>query len=58
MIEINIPNRDLVTDLANHYIYRLENPDWGQLMIALYDYGFTSGQVYDIMQSIREEGVV
>jgi hypothetical protein len=55
---MDIPNRDLVTDLVNHYIYRMENPDWGQLMIVLYDYGFTSGQVYDIMQSIREEGVV
>lgn len=47
----------LVSDLVNHYIYQLENPDWGQLMIALYDYGYTSGEVYRIMENVRSEGV-
>jgi len=58
MNDITIPNRALVTDLVNEHIYRPENPNWGQLMVVLYDYGFTSGQVYSIMTSVREEGVV
>lgn len=45
---------DLVQSLVEHYIYRPHNPDWANLQVALYDYGYTAVQVYEIMNDVRE----
>jgi hypothetical protein len=58
MKDSNATKIELATDLVNHYIYQLENPNWGQLMISLMNEGFTSKEVYVIMNRVREEGVV
>lgn len=58
MKELNATKIELATNLVNHYIYQLENPDWGRLMIDLMNEGFTSKEVYVIMNKVREEGVV
>jgi len=58
MNELNATKIELATNLVNRYIYELENPDWGQLMISLLNEGLTSKEVYVIMNKVREEGVV
>jgi hypothetical protein len=49
-------NTPIVKELVEHYIYQPEHPNWGELMVALYDYGHTTSQVYAIMNTVREEG--
>ena len=51
-------SKQLIEDLVTHYIYQHPsgNPDWGALQIALGDYGFTSGQVFEILNDVRQGG--
>jgi len=58
MSELNTTKIELATNLVNHYIYELENPDWGQLMSSLLNEGLTSSEVYVIMNKVKQEGVV
>ena len=47
---------DLIESLVEYYIHQKHNPDWAELQIALYDYGYTAVQVYEIMNDVREGG--
>jgi len=47
-------DRILIQELVREYIYLPENPDWANLQAALYRYDFTMGQVYQILQDVRE----
>ncbi len=47
-------DRILIQELVREYIYLPENPDWGNLQVALYRYEFTMTQVYEILQDVRD----
>jgi len=53
-MEYTVKNRDLIEDLVNHYIYKEQNPNWAELQVALYDYGYTMGEVYNILRDVRD----
>lgn len=53
-MENTTKNRDLIEELVNHYIYRAPDPDWANLQVALYDYGYTMGEVYNILRDVRD----
>jgi len=53
-VEYTIKNQDLIQELVNHYIYGASNPDWANLQVALYDYGYTIGEVYNILRDVRD----
>ena len=53
-MEYPVKNRCLIDDLVNHYIYKEQNPNWAELQVALYDYGYTMGEVYNILRDVRD----
>lgn len=46
-----------VIELINRHIYQSNEAEWSELMVALVNKGFTSKEVYGIMNTVREEGV-
>lgn len=50
--------QQLIEDLVHHYVYQSPtgHVDWSGLQVALYDYGYTATQVYEIMTDVREGG--
>lgn len=53
-MEHTATSQNLIQELVNHYIYKTPNPDWANLQVALYDYGYTMGEVYNILQDVRD----
>lgn len=49
----------VTSDLVTRHIYQSSTGEveWGELMISLLNEGFTSSEVYVIMNNVREEGV-
>ena len=50
--------QQLIEELVRHYVYQSPtgHTDWAGLQVALYDYGYTAVQVYEIMNDVREGG--
>lgn len=53
-MEHTAKSQNLIQELVNHYIYKAPNPDWANLQIALYDYGYTMSEVYNILRDVRD----
>jgi len=49
----------VTSDLVTRHIYQSSTGEveWGELMISFLNEGFTSSEVYVIMNNVREEGV-
>ena len=53
-MENTTKNRDLIEELVNHYIYSHPILIGSNLQVALYDYGYTMGEVYNILRDVRD----
>lgn len=53
-MEYTTKSLDLIKELVNHYIYQSPNPSWGEFQVALYDYGYTMSEVYNIMRDVQD----
>jgi len=53
-MEYTTKSLDLIKELVDHYIYQGPNPSWGEFQVALYDYGYTMSEVYNIMRDVQD----
>lgn len=44
-----------VMELAEHFLYRSEHPDWNQLNKCLMEQGYNPADVWNILKRLREE---